>query len=243
MMNYENRIIVALDLNDITKAKNIVNLISYDVIYKIGMEFFFSFGIEGIRELKKIKPEIKFFLDLKLHDIPNTVSKSIEPLILKVRPYMFTLHTSGGNIMLKEAVSKVDNICKVGNFKKPILLGVTILTSLKKEDLVSIDWGKDIRKVVIKLARLAESSGLDGIVCSAQEIKDIRKNFNNLKIVAPGIRFKQDNKEDQVRVMSPEEAIKAGADFIVIGRPILNAEDPNLILKNILNSFNSHNEN
>lgn len=242
-MNDENKIIVALDLNDITRAKYIVNLIKYDVIYKVGMEFFYSFGMVGISELKKIKPAIKIFLDLKLHDIPNTVSKSIEPLVLKVRPYMLTLHTSGGNIMLKEAVSKVDKICKVGNFKKPILLGVTVLTSLKKEDLTSIDWGTDIRKVVIKLARLAKNSGLDGIVCSAKEIKGIRKNFNNLKIVAPGIRFKQDNKEDQVRVMSPEVAVKAGADFIVIGRPILNAKDPNLILRKILNSFNSKNEN
>ncbi len=236
-MKNENRIIVALDVDRLSRAKEIIKSIKYDVIYKVGMEFFYSFGMDGFKELKKIKPEIKFFLDLKLHDIPNTVANSLKPLISKINPYMLTLHITGGNKMLHEAVNVANKIVKKNKTKKPIILGVTLLTSLKKQDLISLGLGKDINKVVIKLASVAKQSGLDGIVCSAKEIKDVRKYFNDLKIITPGIRFKNDNKEDQARVMSPAEAIKAGADYIVMGRPIIKAKDPNKIIRKIINSL------
>ena len=236
-MNNENRIIVALDISDICKLRAIVANIKYDVIYKIGMQFFYSLGMEGVNELKRIKPDIKIFLDLKLHDIPNTVSKAIEPLIININPYMMTLHVSGGYNMLKAAVKATHEICKKKKLNKPILLGVTILTSLKKADLVILDSKKDIKQAVMKLSILAKKSGLDGIVCSPKEIKSVRESFYNSKIVTPGIRFNKDNKEDQERVMSPKEAINAGSDYIVIGRPLLNAKNPNIFIKKILNAF------
>ena len=236
-MKNENRIIVALDINDICKVKTIVKNIKYDVIYKIGMEFFYTLGMSGVDELKRIKPNIKIFLDLKLHDIPNTVSKAIEPLIMNIKPYMLTLHVSGGYNMLNAAVKVTNEVCKKKKLNKPILLGVTILTSLKKDDLIKIDWNKDIKQVVVKLSILAKKARLDGVVCSAKEIKSVRENFYNCKIVTPGIRFKKDNKQDQERVMSPREAINAGADYIVIGRSLLNANNPNILIEKILNSF------
>ena len=154
-MKNENRIIVALDVDRLSRAKEIIKSIKYDVIYKVGMEFFYSFGMDGFKELKKIKPEIKFFLDLKLHDIPNTVANSLKPLISKINPYMLTLHITGGNKMLHEAVNVANKIVKKNKTKKPIILGVTLLTSLKKQDLISLGLGKDINKVVIKLASVA----------------------------------------------------------------------------------------
>ena len=242
-MRNENRIILALDVDNITNAKNIISNIKYDIIYKVGMEFFYSFGVHGINELKKIKPGMKLFLDLKLHDIPNTVSKAIVPLILKVKPYMITLHVSGGKRMLEMTVKSVNSICKSYNLERPILLGVTILTSLDKEDLKSLDWGTDLEKTVIKLARMAIKSGLDGVVCSPKETKYLKATFKHLKIVTPGIRFKKEKSEDQSRVMSPAEALKLGADYIVLGRSILNAENKNEIIEAILKSLKSKYEN
>lgn len=235
MLN-SNKIICALDFDNLSNAINFVSKINYDIVYKIGMEFFYSFGAEGINILKKKNPGIKIFLDLKLHDIPNTVASSLLPLIENIRPYMITLHVSGGSTMLKEAVNAVDYICKKRNFKKPIMLGVTILTSLAQDDLKMLGHSKSIQDYVIKYAQLAYKSGLNGIVCSAFETELVKSIYKDLIIVTPGIRINKSNYDDQSRVVTPKKAFTIGSDFIVMGRPLIQSKDPNIVISNIINN-------
>tara|TARA_S200000501_G_scaffold222685_1_gene208863 strand:+ start:66 stop:773 length:708 start_codon:yes stop_codon:yes gene_type:complete len=230
----QNKIILALDTNNLKKAITLVTTIEEDIIFKIGMEFFFSFGYEGILKIKTIRPNIKIFLDLKLHDIPNTVSNSIIPLIQRIKPFMVTLHATGGTEMMKGVVKSVR-----GNFikkERPLLLGVTILTSLDSYALTELGWAKDVQKNVIRYALLCKNCGLDGIVCSALEIENVRKACgSNFSIITPGIRLNKNIKNDQKRVMTPLEAFQRGSDFIVIGRPVMNSKHPSEEIKKILN--------
>ena len=230
-----NKIIVALDTNNLEKAISIATEIDSDIIFKVGMEFFFSFGYEGIEKIKNIRKNVKIFLDLKLHDIPNTVCKAIIPLIDRVAPYMLTLHSTGGKMMLKNVVNIVKDIPRE---KRPLLLGVTVLTSLDSKSLVQLGWGGNIKKSVINYALLCKSTGLDGVVCSAHEIEDVRKACGeNFLIVTPGIRLEKNSDDDQARVLSPKAAFKKGTDYIVIGRPVMNSSSPK---EEILNIFNSN---
>ena len=233
MLN-SNKIICALDFNDLPNAFNFVSKINYDIVFKVGMEFFYNFGLEGINRLKKNKPGIKIFLDLKLHDIPNTVASSLLPLIENVRPYMITLHVSGGKDMLKKAVDAVNNICKKRNLKKPIMLGVTILTSLSQEDLIMLGHTNSIQDYVVKYAKLASNSGLNGIVCSALETKLVKSLYKDLIIVTPGIRINKNDQDDQSRVVTPREAFSIGSDFIVMGRPLIQSKDPNKVISDVI---------
>ena len=234
-MNKSENIICALDFNDLDQSISFIDSIEYDIIYKIGMEFFFNFGFEGINKIKKKKQNIKIFLDLKLHDIPNTVAKSLYPLLKNIQPHMFTLHISGGRKMLSEAVIINKEVSNYYKFKKPILLGVTILTSLSQEDYRSMGHKDSINDYVLRYANLASLSGLDGLVCSPLEIKSVKEHLGSkLKIVTPGIRFKSNSYNDQARIMSPYEAFQAGADYIVMGRPLINDSDPNKVIKDII---------
>ena len=227
----KNKIILALDTSDLNKALKIVKDIDESVIFKLGMEFFYSFGFEGVEKLKTISPNMKIFLDLKFHDIPNTVCKSIIPLIKRVRPFMITLHTTGGLNMMCEVVKRVKEFPKI---KRPLLLGVTALTSLNSKALRELGWPENVNQNVIKYALLAKKAGLNGIVCSALEIELVRKACGkNFTIVTPGIRFNNNKNEDQARVVTPEEAFKKGTDYIVIGRPIMNASNPKKELSRI----------
>ena len=227
----KNKIILALDTSDLNKALEIVKDIDESVIFKLGMEFFYSFGFEGVEKLKSISPNMKIFLDLKFHDIPNTVRKSIIPLIKRVRPFMITLHTTGGLNMMCEVVKSVKEFPKI---KRPLLLGVTVLTSLNSKALRELGWPENVNQNVIKYALLAKKAGLNGIVCSALEIEIVRKACGkNFTIVTPGIRFNNNKNEDQARVVTPEEAFKKGTDYIVIGRPIMNASNPKKELSRI----------
>ena len=231
-----NKIICAIDTSDISFAEQLVSSIEYKIIFKIGLEFYYNFGLEGINRLKKIKPEMKLFLDLKLHDIPNTVKKSIIPLLKSINPFMLTIHVSGGASMLEEVAQTVHKISNENNFKKPMLLGVTILTSLSDEDRDELGWNANLSEQAIKLAILAKKTGLDGVIASAFEIKGIKKACgNSFKVITPGIRMPEHKSDDQARIMTPIEAINNGADFIVIGRPIVQASDPNMAIKNICN--------
>ena len=228
----ENKIILALDTNDFDKAMSIVKVLDSNIIFKLGMEFFYSFGYEGIDKIKKLRPKIKIFLDLKLHDIPNTVCKAIIPLVEKIKPYMMTIHSTGGANMMMEVVKTVKEIPKI---KRPLMLGVTVLTSLNPRALDELGWKPNVNQNVITYALLCKKSGLDGIICSALEIDIVRRNCGkNFKIVTPGIRLKKSRKHDQKRVVTPAEALKMGTDFIVIGRPILDAKNPKKELNKIL---------
>jgi len=224
------RIIVALDSNNIKKSRSLVSSLKNEVFaFKIGYEFFFNFGIKGYKEIKKICPKI--FLDLKLHDIPNTVQKGIAA-IHKLEPILTTIHISGGDEMQKASIIRRKNKIKI--------LGVSILTSLNSIQTKKYYNEPNINKLVKKFVSFAKINKLDGIVCSPLEIKFIRKMLGSkFLIVVPGIRPKSYSKiDDQKRIISPENAIKLGADLLVIGRPITESKNPLKTIKEINQSIN-----
>tara|TARA_B100001029_G_C14938163_1_gene381642 strand:- start:192 stop:875 length:684 start_codon:yes stop_codon:yes gene_type:complete len=224
------KVIVAIDSNNIAQSKKLVKLLKKEVYaFKIGYEFFYNFGIEGYKEIKKICPKI--FLDLKLHDIPNTVSKAIKA-VEKLGPIFTTIHISGGD--------KMQNLSIKNRKKKLKILGVSILTSLDKKEINKYYNEKSLNKLVGKYVEYAKKNKLDGIVCSPHEIKLVRKKVGKkLIIVTPGIRLESEKiiSDDQKRVYSPKKAIQLGADFLVIGRPIMNSKDPLKTIRQINKSI------
>ena len=231
-----NQIICALDFDNIIKAEGFVANINYDIIFKIGMEFFYSFGLEGVYKIRKLKKNAKLFLDLKLHDIPNTVEKSIYPLVTKVKPYMLTLHVAGGKKMLQKSVAAATKASIEYNIKKPLLLGVTVLTSLNNKDFKEMGHSVLIEDYVKNYSKIAINANLEGIVCSPLEVELIKKlHGDNLKLVTPGIRLKKNPNDDQSRFLTPKEAFKMGSDFIVMGRPLINSTNPNEVIEKIIN--------
>ena len=231
------KIICALDFDDFSRAENFIKAIDYDIIYKVGMEFFYRFGIDGIRKITNIKKNIKLFLDLKLHDIPNTVERAIFPLVTNVRPYMLTLHVAGGKKMLQNSVLAATEASKKGNVQKPLLLGVTVLTSLNNKDLKEMGHTISITQSVENYSNIAKKAKLDGIICSPLEVKLVKNmHGNSLKVITPGIRLEKSSNDDQSRFLSPKEAFNMGSDYIVMGRPLIKALDPNSIIKKIINN-------
>ena len=229
-----NKIIIALDSKDFHKTIMLVRLLKKEVFaFKIGYQFFYNFGLEGYKKIYSICPKI--FLDLKLHDIPNTVERAIYPLVNNVRPYMLTLHIAGGKKMLHNAVFAATEASKNSNIQKPLLLGVTILTSLDYKDLKEMGHTISISQSVENLSNIAKKANLDGIICSPLEVKLVKNmHGKNLKVVTPGIRLEKSSNDDQSRFLSPKEAFNMGSDFIVMGRPLINASDPNNIIKKII---------
>jgi orotidine-5'-phosphate decarboxylase len=225
------KIIVALDLNNINKAIKLVNKLKKEVYaFKIGHEFFYTFGIEGYKKIYEICPKI--FLDLKLHDIPNTVEKGLKA-ISKLKPIFTTIHISGGDDMQKISILKIN--------KKTHILGVTILTSLDKKQTQKYYKEKNVNILVKKFASYAKKNNLSGLVCSPLEINSVRKEVGKKMIlVVPGIRTKKNSlnkKDDQKRTLTPKEAIDLGADFLVIGRPIIESKNPLKTIKKINQSI------
>ena len=218
------KIIVALDSKDLIKTINLVEILKKDVFaFKIGYQFFYSFGLEGYKKIYSICPKI--FLDLKLHDIPNTVEKGLEALI-KMKPLFTTIHISGGDEMMLVSSSKK---------KKTKILGVSVLTSLNSNQTKKYYNQKNVTELVKKFSQSAKKNKLDGVVCSPQEIKYIRKKIGkNFIIVTPGIRINNKIKgDDQKRVETPKKAIELGANFLVIGRPITASKNPLKVLKEL----------
>jgi orotidine-5'-phosphate decarboxylase len=225
------KIIVALDLENINKAIKLVKELKKEVYaFKIGHEFFYNFGIEGYKKIYKICPRI--FLDLKLHDIPNTVQKGLKA-ISKLKPIFTTIHISGGDDMQKKSILKNNN--------KTNILGVTILTSLNEKQTLKYYKEKNVNTLVKKLASYAKKNNIKGLVCSPLEIKIVRKEVGKKMIlVVPGIRPKKKPlsvKDDQKRILTPKEAINLGADFLVIGRPIIKSKNPLETIKKINRSI------
>ena len=214
----EKKIIIALDNNNIESTKSVVQKLKQEAFaFKIGYEFFLNFGLKGYEIIQK--ENVKIFLDLKLHDIPNTVKNGIQALS-KLKPYFTTIHLSGGDEMQRAAVSKKNNTK---------IIGVTILTSLDSNQTLKYNYNSNIKNIVKDFAHYAIKNKLDGIVCSPQEIKIIKKiSLDKLLIITPGIRPSNfiNKKEDQKRFMTPKEAIKSGANYLVIGRPITQSKDP-----------------
>jgi len=229
---FSNPIILAVDSSSISEAETLAsNLKDYIGGIKLGMEFFNSFGPEGVKTIKKLN--IPIFLDLKLHDIPITVYKTVKSL-LDLEPAIINVHASGG----KEMMMAASRALKESNNVKTKIIAVTVLTSLDNNDLKEIGFDEKSDTLVVKLANLVKESGLDGIVCSAKEISLVRKSIgDDFILVVPGIRLHKDKLNDQKRVMSPKEAISLGADLLVIGRPITNAENQIKATKEILNQI------
>ncbi len=221
----KDKVIVALDTNTIKEVDRLLDILSPHVnIFKVGMELFYSCGAKAIDIIKKHDKDI--FLDLKFHDIPNTV-KSSARVAARLGATMFNVHASGGRAMMKAALEGAEEESERLGQGRPRILGVTVLTSMDKESLREVGINKVPEEQVFDLARLAKDSGLDGVVASPKETAKLRKTFGeNFLIVTPGVRPEGSQKEDQKRVATPKQAIDAGADYIVIGRPITKAKDP-----------------
>ena len=224
-----NPIILAVDTSSLEEAKSLaLKLKDHIGGIKIGMEFFNSFGPEGIRVIQKFN--IPIFLDLKLHDIPATVYKTVSTL-LALNPAIINVHASGGSEMMRAA----SRARKDSNNKNTKIIAVTMLTSLDDNDLKEVGFSITSNELVLSLAKLAKDSGLDGIVCSAKEISTIRKAIGkDFLLVVPGIRPEDNKLNDQKRTMTPKGAISEGADLLVIGRPITQSDDQVSALMNIL---------
>ena len=212
-------LIAALDTTDAAQAQRWANAVApHCGLQKLGLEFFLAHGAEGLRGITQ-RP---IFLDLKLHDIPNTAAGGVRA-VLPLRPAMLTLHASGGAAMIGAARKEAE---KAGA-ERPILLAVTVLTSMDTEALHSIGVAGGPRQQVLRLARLALDAGADGLVCSAQEVAMLRDALGDgPTLVVPGIRPAGADIGDQSRVMTPTDAARAGASWIVVGRPITQASNP-----------------
>ena len=224
-----NPIILAVDTSSLEEAKSLaLKLKDHIGGIKIGMEFFNSFGPEGIKVIQKFN--IPIFLDLKLHDIPATVYKTVSTL-LTLNPAIINVHASGGREMMRAA----SRARKDSNNKNTKIIAVTMLTSLDDNDLKEVGFSITSNELVLSLAKLAKDSGLDGIVCSAREISTIREAIGkDFLLVVPGIRPEDNKLNDQKRTMTPKGAISEGADLLVIGRPITQSDDQVSALMNIL---------
>ena len=226
-----NPIIVAIDKNSETEAYQLTKeLVGYVGAIKLGLEFFDTYGPDGIRNLQKLK--IPIFLDLKIHDIPQTVKKTIDTLS-SLKPDILNVHALGGKKMMQFALESLLN-----NSPNTQLVAVTILTSLDDVDLQMMEMNISTKNLVSSLAKLTKETGLSGVVCSSEEIKLVREVCGkNFKIIVPGIRPEGSDKNDQKRIMTPKEAISLGADHLVIGRPITESKDPRKTTKEIVNSI------
>jgi orotidine-5'-phosphate decarboxylase len=219
------RLIVALDIDSLDQAQDLVRLLAADVgLFKIGKQLFTHAGPQAVRLIQELGSEI--FLDLKFHDIPNTVAKAaIEATRMGVK--MFNVHASGSLEMMRLTVKEVERVCRQEKRRKPIMLAVTVLTSLSQDDLKRVGVDGKVEDQVVRLALLTKEAGMDGVVASPHEVADIRQACGRrFVIVTPGIRPGASNHNDQQRVMTPADAIRAGVDYIVVGRPILEAKDP-----------------
>lgn len=211
-----SRIYVAIDTPDIEAAKALVSKVKGHVGgIKLGLEFFSANGRAGVREMAALG--LPIFLDLKFHDIPNTVAKAIQTL-LPLKPAILTVHASGGRAMMEDAKAAAPEGTKV--------VGVTVLTSLDGEDLHNIGVESNPHDQVSRLTRLAMEAGLDGVVCSGNEVAAAKKIWPKGFFVVPGVRLADGSLADQKRVVTPRKAVDDGASIIVIGRPITKAENP-----------------
>jgi orotidine-5'-phosphate decarboxylase len=218
-MAFRNRLIVALDTVDVERAHYWAAAVGpHAGLLKVGLEFFLANGADGFRTI--IGAPI--FLDLKLHDIPNTVAGAVRA-VLPLKPQMLTIHASGGSAMIQAAQQASASAGPDG----PAILAVTVLTSLSQSDLTAVGVAATPAEQALRLGRLAIEAGADGLVCSPLEVAMLREALGpTIKLVVPGIRPAGSAAGDQVRTMTPVQAVSAGADWIVVGRPITEARDP-----------------
>jgi orotidine-5'-phosphate decarboxylase len=217
----DNPVFVALDTPDVDRARAMAKAVGANVGgVKLGKEFFTANGPDGVARVARTGRRI--FLDLKFHDIPNTVAGAVRSA-LALKPFMMNVHASGGAAMMKAAAAAAAE----AGAERPLMLAVTVLTSLDADDLQAVGQDVDTKHQVVRLALLAKESGLDGVVCSPHEIKALRNACGDgFTLVVPGIRPTWAASGDQKRIMTPKKALGEGADYLVIGRPITGADDP-----------------
>ena len=227
----ERPIIVALDYPDAAGALAMASRLDPQLCrVKVGKELFTAAGPDVVRQL--VARGFDVFLDLKYHDIPNTVAGACRAAA-RLGVWMLNVHASGGEAMMRAAREAV-----AGSPRVPLVIGVTVLTSLGDESLAQIGFRANANDTVLALARLAKASGLDGVVCSAREAPLLRAALGpGFALVTPGIRLPGDDMGDQVRTVTPAEAIALGADYLVIGRPVTSAADPVATLHRIRESL------
>jgi len=230
----EPKILVALDYNDKNKALALVEQLNPKLCgLKVGKEMFTLFGPGFVKEL--VGKGYNVFLDLKFHDIPNTVAKACKAAAA-LGVWMINVHASGGREMMvkaKEALHETDN--------PPLLIAVTMLTSMNDQVFSELGYQRNLAEQVSHLAQITQESGLDGVVCSSWEAKQLKQQCGkDFQLVTPGIRPAGSDKGDQSRIMTPQQALEAGSDFLVIGRPITQAPDPYQALCDISDSLVSH---
>ena len=223
-MDPKDRILVGIDTPDITRAETLVTAVSGRVGgIKIGKEFFTAQGPEAVRT---VVGDQSLFLDLKFHDIPNTVAGAVRSS-LRMTPRILNVHASGGRAMMTAASQAAREEAEALSVSRPLVIAVTVLTSLDDADLEAVGQQGPTAAQVERLAVLAQDCGLDGVVCSPREITALRALCGpDFKLVVPGIRPSWAAAGDQKRIMTPADAVTAGADYIVIGRPITAAPDP-----------------
>lgn len=225
----KTKLIIALDTEDRERVEKLVIQLK-DMVYgfKVGYQLFLSQGLSILEVLEKYDTNI--FLDLKFFDIPSVVRKGVKKIIEMDNISMFTMHLLGGERMIKESVEYIKQ-----ERKNILPLGVTVLTSMNKKELASLGIVNNIKKQVLNLATLARKSGIKGLVCSVQELTLLRKEFKRyFTLVTPGIRLEKENKGDHKRITLPEEASNKGADYIVMGRTIINSTQPREITKEVI---------
>lgn len=235
-MTTKDRIIVALDTDSRAIALSLVSQLRAQVgIFKIGSQLFTAEGPAIVREIIELGEKV--FLDLKFHDIPNTVARAVS-VAASMGVSMLTLHTLGGLSMLESAAQQVRESRM--SSRRPLLLGVTVLTSMSDTDLEEVGVHAEAETQVALLAGLALKAGLDGVVASPKELPRLRQQYGqSLKLIVPGVRPPGSASHDQTRIATPAEAVHAGADYLVIGRPITGSSDPSGSVQQIIEMIES----
>lgn len=235
-----DRLVLALDVDNEQEALGIVSELKDSVgMFKVGHQLFTAYGPDIVRKI--IGKGGRVFLDLKYHDIPNTVAKASTEAV-KLGVSVFNVHALGGLDMMKASAESAKEAAVMHGLPSPIVLAVTILTSMDEKNLrKELKITRSLQREVAHLARLAQRAGMHGVIASPQEIKMLRRTVRGqFVILTPGVRPDWANKDDQKRIMTPGEAVAAGADYIVVGRPVLNAADRQTAVKNILEEINNY---
>jgi len=225
-----NPIFCAIDTSNIDKAKELaINIKPYVGGLKLGLEFFTSCGINGIKQIEELG--LPLFIDLKFYDIPNTVTSALKN-ILEINPMFTTIHCTGGRKMMTECMKLKNEMDSTTN-----IIGVTMLTSFDDQAIKEIGFNTSVIDTINQVASLADECSLDGLVCSPLEAQKLKNSFPALQLIVPGIRNSSEQTNDQKRTLSAKEAIDNGADILVIGRPITEAPDPAKAAEALLNEI------